>query len=74
MCLLTRKDVLVLISRARVYVTLRGKRDFADLMKSNSLRFILDFPGGPSLITSVFESREPSPAVVLWLQKEVREA
>lgn len=55
------KDVHALIPGAHEYVTLRGKRNFAGVIKYRpwDSDIILDYLGGPNLITWVFKSRDP---------------
>lgn len=50
-----RQDVSDLVPRACTYVTLRGKRDFADVIELRVLRWeiMLEYTGGPSVITRV---------------------
>lgn len=49
------KNVHILIPRACEYVTLYGKREFADMIRLRVLRWesILDVPGGLNVITRV---------------------
>lgn len=45
------------------YVTLHGKRDFADMLKVMDLQVV--FLSGPGLITSILKSAEPFQASVI---------
>lgn len=50
------KGVYLLIPESCGYVTLHGKRAFAGVIKlrSSQWEIMLDYPGGPNVITRVF--------------------
>lgn len=58
------KDVHTLVHRIYGYASLRGKRDFANVIKVRDLE-LEDYPGlcRPNLIPGVFKIREPFPVL-----------
>ena len=67
------KDVRALIPRTWEYVTLRGKRDFADVTKGADLemkRLYWTKPSEPNPITHILDIGELFPAAVT--EKDVR--
>ena len=50
----------ILIPRTCKYITLHGKRDVVDVLQFIILQWIevLDYPGGPNVITSVIRRRQ----------------
>lgn len=55
-------DVHFLIPRTCDYVTLHGKKDFAEV-KAIETELSLNYPGVPSVITRIFKNEE-SPSVL----------
>lgn len=43
------------------YIASLGEREFADVAKVKNL--VMDYPGGPNLVTGIFKSREYFPLV-----------
>ena len=56
--LLCPQRCAVLMPRICEYITTRGKRDFADVIKVTDLHIILDYLDGPNLITCVLKGKE----------------